>query len=781
MASVPLPPAPPRPYLSRLTGAIARRFDSWYNAVTGVGGASARSSMRFGVFEGEYLGLADLESLYNFDGVCARVVDSIPEHALRQGVTVSTGDSAQETELLSVFDALKVVETFRRAWTWGRLFGGGAVLLGADDGRDPAEPLDEGGLRAIRWLTDVDRRDLYPLTWEADHESARFGLPVLYTLNRMGGTRSQTMTVHHSRLIRFEGPPPTRRRRLTLNGWGDSVLQRCYQEIMQMRGAFAAAGELTQQASQGVIKMRGLMDMLSSDTDDLVKRRLALMDQARSVARSVLLDADGEDFNRVDAGSLGGVADIMDRQVNMVASVSGIPVSILMEGSPGGLGGGEDPNTRTWYDRLRAEQESGLRPRFTRFLRLVMLSREGPTGGQLVKGARVVFPPLWQPSAAEETDLRAKQATTDAAYITAGVLTPEEVALSRFRREGYSTDTSIDLDAREAALKEGGATGEGEDGSTDPVDAPDHDAVAAIIAKVAAREIPRDAGVQLLRAHVGDNADAVMGEAGKTFFTAPEPGHAAELSRAREELAQAKRSAQSAKAMLGRVLERNRAGELVVKPIGAAGEKAAEEIEPGDVVQVEEEPAEGSADPAQGEKADGADALAPDPDARHVAVVFPLAPADAARVVVAGGEPAGDLHMTLVYLGKRTLTDDERDRIVRALKVWAAWRRPLQLRIGYPSRFVGADPAKGDAVYRSVSGVDLVAERAWLVQALADAGFPNASKHPAWAAHVTVAYARTGERSPVGLVTPLVVTMDRVALWEGDRRTEVVIGERDGS
>lgn len=599
---VPLPPAPPRPYLSRLTGAIARRFDSWYNAVTGVGGANARSSMRFGVFEGEYLGLADLESLYNFDGVCARVVDSIPEHALRQGVTASTGESSQETELLSVFDALKVVETFRRAWTWGRLFGGGAVFLGADDGRDPAEPLDEGNLRAIRWLTDVDRRDLYPLTWEADHESARFGLPVLYTLNRMGGTRSQTMTVHHSRLIRFEGPPPTRRRRLTLNGWGDSVLQRCYQEIMQMRGAFAAAGELTQQASQGVIKMRGLMDMLSSDTDDLVKRRLALMDQARSVARSVLLDADGEDFSRVDAGSLGGVADIMDRQVNMVASVSGIPVSILMEGSPGGLGGGEDPNTRTWYDRLRAEQESGLRPRFTRFLRLVMLSREGPTGGQLVKGARVVFPPLWQPSAAEEADLRAKQATTDQAYITAGVLTPEEVALSRFRKEGYSTDTSIDLDAREAALKEGGATGEGEDGagSPDGQDAPDHDAVAAIIAKVAAREIPRDAGVQLLRAHVGDNADAVMGEAGKTFFTAPEPSHAADLAAARAEAAAAKRSQMSTKAMLSRVLERNRAGELVVKPIGPAGEKAAEELDVGDVVSVEEEPGEGAQKPVEG-------------------------------------------------------------------------------------------------------------------------------------------------------------------------------------
>jgi hypothetical protein len=59
----------------------------------------------------------------------------------------------------------------------------------------------------------------------------------------------------------------------------------------------------------------------------------------------------------------------------------------------------------------------------------------------------------------------------------------------------------------------------------------------------------------------------------------------------------------SAKAMLGRVLERNRNGELVVNPIGAGGE----DIEPGDVVQVEEpeasaEPGAGSAPTADGRR-----------------------------------------------------------------------------------------------------------------------------------------------------------------------------------
>lgn len=440
-------------FTDRLKSAISRRFDGWFNSTTGVGAQNGRASMRFGVLEGEYLGLGDLESLYNFDGVCARIVDAVPEHSLRQGFTVSTGESKQETALIAALDELHAVELMRRAWTWGRLFGGGALFVGVDDGNPPEVEIDESNIRRVLWITDVDRRDLYPITWESDFDSPRFGQPVLYTLTRMGGTRSQSVTVHHTRLIRFEGPTPTRRRRLTLNGWGDSVLQRCYQEVMQLRGAFAASGELVQQASQGVLKMKGLMDMMASDTDDLVKRRLWLMDQSRSVARSILLDADGEDFSRIDSGSLGGVADIMDRMVNLASAVSKIPVTVLIGQAPAGLNATGDSDIRNWYDALGAEREHVLRPRARRLVRLLLLSREGPTQGQEPEGWRVVLPSLWQATPLEELDIRVKQATVDTQYITAQVLTPEEVAVSRFRKEGFSTDTSIDLEHRQAMIE----------------------------------------------------------------------------------------------------------------------------------------------------------------------------------------------------------------------------------------------------------------------------------------------------------------------------------------
>lgn len=773
-----------------------RRTDSWLNALTGVGLNRGRNALTFRATAGDYLDDVTLEQLYELDGIAARIVRAPCVHALRHGVIVSTGSPAVDTKIKAMLDevdtgddpadgggdadSVGAIGALRRAWQWARLYGGGAVFVGADDGRDPREPLDMNNIRAVRFAVDLDRIELIPQTWETDPLSPRFGKPRTYRLVRNStGGGTQNALVHASRVIRFDGVEPTKRRRQTLQGWGDSVLQRVYVDLQQARGAYAAVAGLLHESSQGVFKMKDLMLMMAGDADDTLKKRMEAMDMSRSVARAILIDADGESYERIEVGALTGLVEAMDRFTNMVSASSEIPVTVLMGQAPAGLNATGESDIRSWYDAVAAEREAMLRSRVERMVKILLRAKDGPTGGQEPPDWKVTFPPLWQPTPGELADLRLKVAQGDQAYVTMQAVTPEEVALTRFQPDGLTADITIDLDARQLALKGGGALGEGDDAGPDKAaqdgaassGAPlDHDAVAAVIARVAGREIPRDAGVRLLARLVGDaDADAVMGEAGKTFFTTPEPGHAAELEAARAEAAAAKRSQQSAKALLSRVLARNRAGELVVMPIGPAAEKAAEGIEPGDVVQVEE-PDEASADPARG---DGG-------DAPHVAVVFPLATADAAKVAVVGGEPAEDLHVTLVYLGRRVLSPSERDGILAALRAWAAARPALPLRIGLPGRFVGADPAKGDAVFRHVIGDGLADARASLVSALADAGFPNASTHPAWVAHVTVGYAARGE-GIVGAVEPLAVTMGRVALWAGDERVEVMLGAEGGA
>jgi hypothetical protein len=173
------------------------------------------------------------------------------------------------------------------------------------------------------------------------------------------------------------------------------------------------------------------------------------MDLSRSVARSILLDADGESFERTEVGALSGFPELLDRYSLRVAGAAGMPVAVLLGRSPAGLNATGDADTRGWDDVVDAERRTVLLPALERVARLVLLSREGPTAGAEPEGWSVVLPPLRTSTPAEEASLRKAVADTDVAYVQAGVLTPEEVARSRFRPEGWSAETTVDLEARE--------------------------------------------------------------------------------------------------------------------------------------------------------------------------------------------------------------------------------------------------------------------------------------------------------------------------------------------
>ena len=141
--------------------------------------------------------------------------------------------------------------------------------------------------------------------------------------------------------------------------------------------------------------------MMASDTDDTMRRRLMLMDESRSIARSLLLDADGELRSAIETGALTGVADIMDRMVLLLSAVTGIPVTILMGKEPRG----PQRDRRVGHPRVvrhdRGRPRAMLTPHVDSIVRLLLLSREGPTGGKVLD-VKVKYPSLWQPTQSGE-------------------------------------------------------------------------------------------------------------------------------------------------------------------------------------------------------------------------------------------------------------------------------------------------------------------------------------------------------------------------------------------
>ncbi len=456
----------------RLYEKAALRVDSWINTVTGLGTA-ARDKV-FGAFFQRSVRLVDqeLEDLYNGDDLAAKIVGKVVEDSLRGGYEITigldegTGDTVSDAssdagDVETVLeDELHASERVREAWTWGRLFGGAVLYIVTDEGfdADQAEPLDEERLRAVLALTVLDKRDLSPATIYDDPAHPKFGEVETYRVNSVGPVGVLTaqivnVTIHETRLLVFHGALTTNRERQTNEGWPLSVLQRPYDVLRTFNVSFQALANILQDASQGIFEMDGLIDMIASGEKDAVQTRMALVDLQRSVARSLVIDAEKEDFRRL-VPALTGYPEAIQLMMARLAAAADMPVTVLFGISPAGLNATGESDRLLWAQTVESHQTLVADPALTRLAELVMLSSDGPTGGRLPESWDLEFPALIHQTDTERANVRKTIAETDALYIREGVAFPEEIAVARFPATGYSPETVIDVELREEILEE---------------------------------------------------------------------------------------------------------------------------------------------------------------------------------------------------------------------------------------------------------------------------------------------------------------------------------------
>ncbi len=429
------------------------RADSWQNMLTGHG--TARDKTTFTMFQQDnQLDFPTLEALYHNEDLAARIVDAVPEQMFREGFEVQVEDDAEASEgIEQQLHELAATEVLEETAIWARLYGGGAAFVGAQDGREPQEALSEKTVRAVTFLQVIDRFSLWPNTWYSDPDKPKFGMPETYrifTPTVAGVTPPVNVIIHESRLITFPGARTSIRKRRVNFGWEDSVLQRPNQVLQQFGLSWAAATHLLSDAAQGVYKVKNLLDMIAGQNKEALMDRMAVVDQTRSTARMLLVDAENEDFTRTPT-PFAGVAEMLDRSMQRLAAAARMPVTVLMGMAPAGLNATGESDIRQWYDQIRTLQHHVAKPRVKRLATILMLAKEGPTGGD-VPNFGVHFKPLWQPTALEESQRRLAGAQADDIYLGYGVTLPEEVRESRFGGDGYSPETTVDGDLTDEAL-----------------------------------------------------------------------------------------------------------------------------------------------------------------------------------------------------------------------------------------------------------------------------------------------------------------------------------------
>ena len=362
--------------------------------------------------------------------------------------------------------------TSERRSGWGRLYGGCLLVLNIDDGGFPWEPLDVENIKSFNSCSLVDRRYAYVQSQYSSMNGSHYGRPEIYLISNavaVSGWNShsalrkkpgwelmkeggQVTLVHESRTIRFDGNDADIVTRQQLAGWSWSVLQVIYDAMRQFEHAFDSVGYLLSDASQGVFKIQNLVKTITTGQRNAFAARMQVMEMTRSVLRGIAVDAgdkngnNAEDFTRV-ATPFGSIPELLDRMMLRFAAAAEEPATILFGRAPGGLNASGDNELRAWYDTIATEQENELTPRLKRIYRLIALAAKGPVKGKDVR-FKIHHKPLWSPTDAEKSTTTLAISKRDIAYIGAGVVTPEEVAVDL-----GDIYPNLDIKAREQVIK----------------------------------------------------------------------------------------------------------------------------------------------------------------------------------------------------------------------------------------------------------------------------------------------------------------------------------------
>ncbi len=452
--------------LARATDSIAarlpllRRVDAWYNEVTGFGTTRDKTTYGRAAF-GPVLSVEDLDALYNYNDMAARIVDIVPDDVYSLGFGIETGEPALDEVLKDKFDALAVPERFADGMRWGRVFGGGAVLIGADDGKDASLPLNIERAEDIKYLYDFDRRVLHPNTFYTDFGNPKMGQTETYLVWNQTQTGGAQIVVHESRLIMFGGATTGRQEKLLNQGWDLSVLQRPHEVLRQFDTGWKSVEILLTDAHQTVMKMSGLADIVGSPGGmETLQRRAMLTDLYRSVMRAIVIDAGTKDepaeSMERQAVSFEAIPQVLDKVMIRMSAAADVPVTRLMGQSPAGLSATGESDLRWHYGRMESERTRRQEPKVRQLALLWLQTRAGKAAAKtLPKSINVKWPSLWNDTPLNEATRRKTIAETDAIYITAQAFTPDEVALTRGRPDGWEKDVALSdegVKARETAL-----------------------------------------------------------------------------------------------------------------------------------------------------------------------------------------------------------------------------------------------------------------------------------------------------------------------------------------
>ena len=448
------------------------REDGFINLLTNYG--TSRDSSEHYIFQSEPQVMDDeLEAFYEGNGLFARIIDLPAEEAVKHGFEIKDlADGKTKDFYTKCLDELDWEETSMTALKWARLFGGSLAVMLIDDGRGLEEPLDWKSIKSIDEIKVYDRSLVVPdytsmyVEDSNDPEGARgsrFGMPKRYMVVSKYGT----FNVHDSRCLVFQnGVLPERTTNEIYQMWGLPEYVRLHRAVKDVEIAHGIAPKMLDRSIQAIYKMQNLaIEMATEQGEENILKRLQIIDLARGLLNSIVLDAEGEDYD-FKSFTFTGVSDVINTTCNYLSAISGIPQTILFGRSPAGMNATGSSDLENYYNYVERIQKRMLKNNI-RYL-LQVLSRAGLHTKELeeVPPLDIEFNSLWSMTEEQKTDLDLKKAqvaqtnaNTASVYIDAQVIDPTEVRKKLAEDGDFDIETMLD-DYTEEELEENAPKGE---------------------------------------------------------------------------------------------------------------------------------------------------------------------------------------------------------------------------------------------------------------------------------------------------------------------------------
>lgn len=400
---------------------------------------------------------ATLDSCYQSNWIARKICDIPAEDMTREWRRIKS-DGAEEIAALE--QQLLIANQVQEATTWARLYGGSGILM--ITGQDLTKPLNVNAIKKgdLTRLLVFDRWDMQGLTLNTwDVLAANYLKPEFYTI------RGGSMQVHWTHFARFNGERLPRRWMEQTQGWGDSVLRKCIDDVSDMVAAKDGIAELMQEANIDVIKREGLTDELATDQDEAIVDRYKLFSMMKSNIQMALLD-ENETLERQTL-NLSGVAPIIEQFMTWISGAADIPVTRMFGTSAKGMNATGEGDDRNYNNSIRAGQRSYLSEPMRTLDEVMVRSALGYWPDDY----DYVWNPLSLPNAVEIAQSNKLNADTNIAYLDAGIVQRSQVMRELQASEEYQYNED-ELDELEK-LEEGNMFDEPIDLTEDPANAPE--------------------------------------------------------------------------------------------------------------------------------------------------------------------------------------------------------------------------------------------------------------------------------------------------------------------